>query len=155
MGLGGYRSFKQVYIDEGELVGDENVVKGEVSPDFRGRNSIQTWNMVKTGANSETSDGKAIFNVRPPKVNSLLDRSAHEITVFNTSKSENIEVRFGRSYVLVDEDILFDPATTKMMEYEAVIIGPLGRAYFYAAAIVKDGAMKLHLRTGSQDDRNL
>lgn len=155
MGLNGYRSFKQTYIDSGEEVGgDSNVVGKEHAPDFRSRNTVQFWNLVPTAENDKTDTGVIIFEIKDPKSASLVDRTVHEISVRNSTVNP-IEVRFAKIYVLVDEDEIFDPAVAKELNYESIAIGPNGTAYFYATAIAQEGMLKLHLRTGSQDARNL
>lgn len=151
MGLDGYRSYKQHYIDNGEeLESPEKVLQGTVfQPNFRNHNTIQIWELVPKAIGS----GGA-YLIGPWQGDTLADRSLHEITVVNTT-SEIIEVRFVRVYMLVDERIKFDPGTSASMDYEPIFIGPKGKAHYYTTGINIDNNITMQMRTGTQDDRNI
>lgn len=154
MEIDGYRAYRQDYIDRGEEVGAIDIISGELAPDFKGHNTIQHWNIVpKFKENRDLSDAY-VFNILRPVAASLIPRSIHEITIKNVSAMP-IELRFNRLYKLIDEDVEFDPATALNPDYESVILGPRGTAYYYATAISEKAITSLHMRTGTEDNKNI
>ena len=133
MGLTKYRSYKDRVIDDGleklEIIGEE------FEPDFNNRHTIQVWDVSSADAPL----------IKKWKGVTLTKRTNHEITIVNNSNSEK-EVRFTLNYQLTDEEFVDD---------SKIVIGPHGSAYFYCTAILEDNNLVFHMRTGSQDKRNL
>ena len=152
MGLDGYRTYRQKYEDNGEIV-DDVIIRGTIQPDFKNHNTIQYWMLVPTAGTTPTNGvGEYIFNISSPLGSTLLSRTLHEITVKNPT-TETVEVRFVRSYILVDETPAFNPAISASSDYEPVFIHAKGEAYFYCTAIDTDQGLTLEMRTGSQDNK--
>lgn len=133
MGLTGYRSFKDKYIDDGK----ENleILDGEFSPDFFNRHTIQIWDI------SATDDAEVVKWTGA----TLTARTSHEITIVNNSGVTK-HISFDANYNLMDE----------AFEGDAILeIGAYGSAHFYATALIEGNNLIFSMRTGSQDDRKI
>jgi len=133
MGLTKYRQFKDRVLDDGieilEIIGEE------FEPDFKNRHTIQVWD-VSASSTPLIKKWKGV---------TLTKRTQHEITIVNNSNTAK-EVRFTLNYTLTDENFI---------DESKILIGPHGTAYFYCTAILEDNNLVFHMRTGSQDKRNL
>lgn len=136
MGLNGYRNFREAYKDDGAQ--KLEILTAEYAPDFLNRNTIQVWDASNYPTTAVT---KWVGTT-------LSDRTIHEITIVNNSNTQK-EITFTSNYLLVDE------TTVDSNGKPNVVIGPMGTAYFYCAAIMVNGNLELEMRTGSQDDRKI
>ena len=133
MGLTKYRQYKDRVIDDGiELL---EIVGETFEPNFKNRHTIQVWD-VSAAAAPVIQKWLGV---------TLTNRTQHEITIVNNSNAIK-EVGFTLNYKLTDEE---------PTENSTISIGPHGTAYFYCTAIMNDNNLILHMRTGSQDKRNL
>ena len=154
MGLDGYREFKRHYIDDGEII--ENVdIRNRLSPDFRAHNTIQRWTLVPTENETGFSPtGEFLFHIDVQKMNSLVERSVHEITIKSPIVAP-VVVRFHHTYITVDEELDFDETRTETKPYTDIMISSKGEAYFYATAVILKGrGLSMILRTGTKDDKH-
>lgn len=162
MGLEGYRSFKQHYIDVGENV-EKDILEQVVSPNFYNGNTVQLWNFVPGAIQPEEdgvpADGTEIIVNTAFYVDwsgdTVQDRTVHEISMKNASGSADITVRFSARYVLEDDVEGFDVSSPLAKLYQEITIGPKGTAYFYGTALNHKGDIMMILRKGTQDDRNV
>lgn len=153
MGLDGYRTYRQRYEDDGEILDTINV-RGTFHPDFKNHNTIQYWMLTPTARITELNiDAQYVFNIVAPLGSTLLDRSLHEITIKNPT-SKIMEVRFARTYLLIDETADFDPNASVNAEYESIFLGIGGEAYFYCTAVSDENGLVLKMRTGTHDNKN-
>lgn len=143
MGLKGYRSYTQHYIDNGEEF-REDPIPADFKPTFKNSNTIQVWPI---------KNGTLTINVERWANGSLEDRSLHEITVDNSSNVNDVDISFDTSYVLEDEAVTFDPANLATPSSENITIGSGGVAYFICTGINSRGSLRLAMRKGSQDNR--
>ena len=137
MGLeNGYKSFKDIYQDNGEEI-TVIIPDTPYNPDFRARNTIQTWNVTNSPDQLSVEEWVG---------NTLVDRSLHELTIVNNS-GINKRITFDAHYFFNDED---GCATGSIIE-----IGAGGTAYFIGTGNYREGNLVLVLSTGTQDDRKI
>jgi hypothetical protein len=136
MGLKGYRTYRDNYIDEGS----ENleIMQATFTPDFFSRNTKQVWD----ASNFEN------ISMTKWKGTTLKERSLHEIYIVNNSNSK-VSISITNDYFLAD-DLTVDGNGLPNIE-----IGPNGTAYYYCTAILENNNLIFEMRTGSQDDRKL
>lgn len=143
MGLGGYRSYRQEYVDTGEEW-STTITQEIFRPEFKNSNTIQVWNI---SANLP----RVVINEW--QNNSLIDRSLHTIEIVNNAGGQDVEVAFNTLYLLEDESAPFDPGTALDKNYESIILKSGDRAYFYATGLNVDNKIVLSMRKGSKDNR--
>jgi len=136
MGLKGYRTYRDDYVDNGVEVLE--ILSSEFEPDFYNRHTIQVWD----ASNSNN------ININKWKGVTLDNRSLHEIYIVNNSNSL-VSLKFSANYVLQDEDAI-DTAGFYIID-----IGAGGTAHFYCTAILHKNNLIFDMRTGSQDDKKL
>jgi len=144
MGLDGYRTYRQDYIDSGEQIPAITISSENFEPDFRNSNTLQVWNI---SANiNEVHINKWIGET-------LADRSFHTIQIFNNAGIYDIEVFFDNSYLLEDDTKDFSPYTPVDPVKDSITMKPGDIAFFYATALNIGNNLILSLRKGSIDNR--
>ena len=143
MGLGGYRSYRQEYVDTGEEW--STTIHEEVfRPEFKNSNTIQVWNI---------SANLPRVVIEEWQNSSLQDRSLHTIEIVNNAGGQEVEVAFNTLYLLEDESVPFDPSILLDRNYESIILKSGDRAYFYATGLNVANKLVLSMRKGSKDNR--
>lgn len=136
MGLKGYRTYRDNYLDEGS--DNLEILTNNFSPDFFSRHTKQVWDV----SNVEH------VNIEKWKGVTLKNRSLHEIYIVNNSNKE-VTLSFTYDYYLAD-DIDVD-----VNNKPSIKIGPNGTAYYYCTAILDRNNLILDMRVGTQDDRKI
>lgn len=148
MGLKGYRTYKEHYVDQGEdISGEEGTITAATyTPRFKNVNTKQFWEVTSTSP-------KVIINRWLG--DELSDRSLHEIVILN-SNVDAVRLEFSKGYTLVDETPDFVPDTSSgALDYIDIPAGK--RVHFYGSAVNittggTTGSFVLELRTGSQSE---
>lgn len=129
-----YKDYYRTYQDDGyEVV--ISLPSGNYTPDFWGRNTIQTWDI----------SAATTVDILRWAGSTLAESSLHTLTIVNNGIAEKT-VKFPGEYLFPDESFSGD---------QEVKIGPGGSAFFYCTALYQGGALLFVLRKGSQDDRKV
>jgi len=143
MGLGGYRTYREKYIDTGMEVPEITISQKDFVPNFKNQNTLQVWNI---------SGNLNAVNVSQWVKDTLADRSVHTIQIINNVGGKDVPLRFDNMYYLEDDIPDFTP--DKLPELETTILIRSGEtAFFYATAYNKNNNIILALRKGTQDTR--